>query len=201
MKKEKEKVKKETVKQYCAVCDQYYYAENQWKHCPKCDHYGYSDKCFGKLSYYLDTHRPDEKLGFANGFYNQIDQIRRVCAFFGKDKEERDVVVKYTHFSKSVELPVPIISYKGYQIMMRNNFHNTVVTVKAPKSIEKKWIKKLISMDETPGSLYCEGFPHEWSSRPCFNEDPRFFNGYIGGWDGLKVLAFVLGNLADGMWS
>ena len=119
METEKEEVKEKTVKQYCAVCDQYYNAENEWKNCPKCNHHGYRDRCFGKLSHYLNTHRPDEKLGFAKGFYDQIHQIQNVCFLFGKDKEERDVVIKYTHTSKSVDLPVPIVSYKGYQIMMR----------------------------------------------------------------------------------
>ena len=103
----------------------------------------------------------DESLFYKSGANNQMYFVENV---FSNQLLGAEAFVVSTHRSKSCLLPVYAIKmYNGIKIIMRNNFHDWVLTIMSPKeiSIPNDLVYGLHGdNDITP--VYCEGFKKEW---------------------------------------
>jgi len=82
------------------------------------------------------------------------DQLGQSLGF-----ETADVVA--THMSKSCLLPVYFLSYKGLQLIIRDNFYNWKLSVNSPIDLDLD-TDLFIKESEDISTLYCEGFKDEW---------------------------------------
>jgi hypothetical protein len=108
---------------------------------------------------------------YKDGFWNQImfvrDQIPAIAfEIYGQDVAmtlaNSGIKVISTHTSKSVRLPVFHITMpNGDEFVMRYNFHNWKVSVKAKEMVEADFMN-LFNPSSQIHSCYCEGFPPEW---------------------------------------
>lgn len=123
-----------------------------------------------KIQYWAMMHQPSKNMIYGESFWNQIQFFRDtiIPLFYStltKDIELKDyekgqelISKQYDiigeHTSKSIILPVLKLTYKGTEIVVRNNFYNYETTIIATKDIELP--TELVGESQT---FYYEGFP------------------------------------------
>lgn len=78
------------------------------------------------------------------------------------------------HRSKSVRLPVYLITLPGLEMVIRDNFYNWKVSVRSDKPLDDLAGWGLFREDERHSACYCEGFPEEWVHGPYVKDRRRF---------------------------
>lgn len=135
------------------------------------------------LQKWAEDNDPSEtNLFFKKGYLEQImfvrDKLPRLLSktWSGRMPESHvEVVPDYSisviaeHVSKSVRLPVFRIETPSVVFVMRNNFHNWVVSVSSTRPVIN-YSKNLFDPSKRISHLNCEGFPEEWIFG-SFNED------------------------------
>jgi hypothetical protein len=113
-------------------------------------------------------HQPEEEMLWKNGYWDQVYLLRDSIRFMvlkGEDREgdpwDEPKVVS-SHRSKSIILPVvQYVAPMRFDIWVRGNFHNWIVSVKAAKPVPDLFFD-LFTRDEAVHEVYAEGFKREW---------------------------------------
>lgn len=101
-----------------------------------------------------------------------------------------------THYSKSIELPVYLLEYKGLQIILRNNFYDWKVSVNSPFPLVLP--EDIIRTEnEKINPIYCEGFSPEWVFG-MYKENNQQFTLEIGSDYFLFTLIYFMKNQVKG---
>ena len=145
-----------------------------------------------KLQHWAMTHQPQDNMAYKEAWWENIVFLRdRIIAdmFYWpmisglglslesmeeKISENYDIVG--THYSKSIELPVILMRYKGVEIVFRYNFYDYEVTVISDRDIELS--KGLF--DEKNGNFYYQGFPEKYKVRVPYSKSKKCFSVSIG---------------------
>lgn len=109
----------------------------------------------------------------------------------------RDVVLRHlfdsgkvvsSHYSKSIKLPVVFFEIPGLQVIMRDNFHGTMISVNAgiDLDIPDGFFKK-----EEGIPTWTEGFDRSWIF-PSFNDSRSTFSFEIGSEYMLFTLLYLI---------
>jgi hypothetical protein len=122
-----------------------------------------------KLQEWADLNEPEDKYRYKRGYWDQIIFVRdRVPYLFMDDcmsfDELRDrlTVINY-HTSKSIKLPVYQLDLHdviGLTLVLRDNFHGWVISVKSETPIICDFFDTIKPGDNI-SAIYCEGFPEE----------------------------------------
>lgn len=128
---------------------------------------------------------PDDGKLFKNATVEQACFVRdKLPCAFALDRSEYErhqggdgTVVIGTHRSKSCVLPVYGLDIKslGVRAVMRNNFHNWVVSITMPRQVDLAMFKAQgARLDEPVNAVYCEGFEGRWVLG-SYDHDPCAF--------------------------
>ena len=117
------------------------------------------------------------------------------------DKLQEEINSRYeivgTHYSKSIELPVLRLRYKGVEIVFRYNFYDYEVTVISESDLNLP--KGLFNPEET--SFYYQGFPAEYMLKTNYATSHKKFSVSITSSEYLfYTFMFVLKNEIDRIW-
>ncbi len=133
-----------------------------------------------KLQDWFMENKPDDNLIYKDGLARQVMFIRDdIISLFARSYEEYKGIqeaarVISTHTSKSVKLPVMEINWNNWRFILRDNFHDWKVSVRAPYKFKEIEIDFMGLFDKTKviSSVYCEGFKDSWVYG-AYNEDKR----------------------------
>lgn len=150
-----------------------------------------------KLSYdsYKNIHEwalnnePSDTMIYRDGYWAQIRFIRdRLPELFhdiiynnkyavNYTEASKRIVVINTHTSKSIKLPVVLIDLEdtlGFQLIMRNNFHDWKISVLSSAFSIQADFGGLFEQDEKINPIYCEGFEEKFVF-DSYQNNKKFF--------------------------
>lgn len=118
------------------------------------------------------NNEPSDAMLNKAGYWRQIVFVRDdLSGMFHKKLKEISVIS--THRSKSITLPVFMISLNdGTVMIMRCNFHNWMVTVISDRPVFLN--TACFKSDEKIDPIYCEGFDPSWVLGPYADSKRRF---------------------------
>lgn len=155
------------------------------------------------LREWANTHEPDEGLLAGPGYWMQImfvrDNLSEALASSAEQfmKISKDIAVISTHRSKSVLLPVYMMTLPdGTVLVLRHNFQDWKVSITSPKAIDIPPMD-LFSADGSCEGCYCEGFPAEMVYGPYSKNNSRF-TIEIGNNYQLYTFCWLLGRKING---
>lgn len=150
------------------------------------------------LTEWTRAHPPKDTLFFKDGFGDQIIFVREnIAAALASSYEEwksicdgEKLMVIGEHISKSVKLPVFFLRWHDFEFVLRYNFYDWKVSVKADHDVEIDF-KNLFDKDKIWAYHYCEGFPKDrvYGSR---HDSPREFTVEISNKYDLYVFFWLI---------
>lgn len=152
-----------------------------------------------RLQEWFMNNKPADDLIWKDGLARQVMFIRdKIIGLLARSYEEFKGIqeaarVISTHHSKSVNLPVMEINWNDWKFILRYNFYNWKVSVRAPfkfKDIEIDFMK-LFDPTEKINSVYCEGFEDSWVYGP-YSENKREYTIEIGDDNQLYVYFWII---------
>lgn len=145
-----------------------------------------------KLQHWAMTHQPQDNMVYKEAWWENIVFLRdRIIAdmFYWpmisglelslesmEEKISENYEIVGTHYSKSIELPVILMRYKGAEIVFRYNFYDYEVTVVSDKEIELP--NGLFDKDEK--YFHYQGFPEKYKVRVPYSKSKKCFSVCIG---------------------
>lgn len=144
---------------------------------------------------------PEKTMIFFSSYWPQIifvrDELPKLLANTYEDykRVSDNINVVSTHTSKSILLPVMEITLpSGVKFLLRNNFHNWIISVESPKPLVIDF-KNLISPDNVP-PIYCQGFTDD-RVHPAYSLNHSRFTVELH--DRFEVYTFfwLIGNALD----
>ena len=141
-----------------------------------------------KLQHWALTHQPSDDMVYKEGWWNHIIFLRDTIIgdlFYwptvrdldldfdpqqAKISENYDIVG--THYSKSIELPVILMRYKGAEIVFRYNFYDYEITVISDKKINMP--DNLFDKDNS--TFYYQGFPNKYKINTTYSQSKTSFS-------------------------
>lgn len=116
------------------------------------------------------NNQPHPKMLYRKAYWRQVlfvrDTVYLTLLPYNKNRNYNKVFDKLkvvsSHRSKSVDLPVYRIKFKNLELIMRNNFYDWKISIKAKKSIKGFEKYKLFDENKKISSVYCEGFDDSW---------------------------------------
>jgi len=136
---------------------------------------------YENLQDWFTRNKPAEDLIFKTGLWEQVKFIRdTIPSLLARSYEEyvgiqKHLLVISTHTSKSVLLPVYDLNWNRFRFIMRYNFYDWKVSVKAPVEIKVDAdFMGLFKYSKNISSVYCEGFKNDWVY-PSYSENKQKF--------------------------
>jgi len=134
-----------------------------------------------KLQDWIMGNIPEDKMLWKDSMEKQVLFIRDTLyqAFPIKTREEFNqfkdsLMVISEHASKSINLPVYRVSWKGMVCILRNNFYDWKVSVRSAKKISVDLSLYGFKTKEEVTHGYCEGFKAEWVYDSYENNKEQF---------------------------
>lgn len=151
----------------------------------------YKDKPDAHLQSWFMENRPKEEMRYKEAAERQIMFVRDDIRYLFKD-DVYCVEVISTHTSKSVKLPVyHLVLNNGFEVIMRGNFHNWVISIISPFPIELPNEILNSEYNEQIEHVYCEGFQKDWVFNP-YPTNRRKFTVQISSQDHVLWAFFFL---------
>lgn len=164
---------------------------------------------------WIMSHIPEDKMLYKKGFENYIVLWRdKIITMFypvwGSDIDEVDAINKQnenvevvgTHWSKSIEHPCVRIRYKGIDIVFRYNFYDYEIAVVGDIELDLPMkglfaSKSIGDPDDKYFGFFYQGFPGEYIIKNYYEDNKAIFMASIPDHYRFHTFMYILKNEID----
>jgi hypothetical protein len=141
------------------------------------------------LQVWIRENNVDDNMVFKNAFSRQVCFFRDAFDGLLRDYVQKIEVIS-THTSKSILLPVYRFVFADMEMIVRDNFHNIIVTIVSDEKITIP--DDLIRSSVDISAVFCEGFDESWALPHYSKDNRKNFTVEFRNLDELRIFAYLL---------